>query len=58
MQADAAPTTQPLTLLGIRPTIDRVYASVDVEARMPSGEHVHLLRLRNAQPDWPRRTRS
>jgi hypothetical protein len=55
MQADAAPTTQPLTLLGIRPMIDRVYASVDVEARVPSGEHVHLLRLRNAQPDWPRR---
>ena len=55
VQADPAPTTRPMTLLGIRPVIDGLYTSVDIEARVPSGARIHLLRLRNAQPDWPRR---
>jgi hypothetical protein len=47
--------TQPLTIVGVRPALDRPYAVIDVHARLPSGARVPLLRLRAPRPEWARR---
>jgi hypothetical protein len=44
-----------ITVLAIRPQLDRPYASVDVHARTPEGLRVPLLQLRAPRPEWPRR---
>jgi hypothetical protein len=55
VQADATPLAQAMTLMAIRPIVDRAYATLDVQAQLPSGSRIRLLRLRNAHPAWPRR---
>jgi hypothetical protein len=47
--------TAPSRVLALRPTLDQPYASVDVEAVLPTGRHVPLLLLRAPRPEWPRR---
>ncbi|HEX4996801.1 MAG TPA: hypothetical protein VFY29_01160 [Terriglobia bacterium] len=42
-------------VVAIRPSLDKVYGSVSVEAVTPAGAHVPLLRLRNPRPEWRRR---
>lgn len=42
-------------IVALRPMLDRVYRSVDVDAVTPTGNTVPLLRLRDAQPQWFRR---
>ncbi len=46
---------QPLTIVGVRPALDRPYAVVDVHARLPDGVRVPLLRLHAPRPEWTRR---
>ena len=42
-------------VLALRPNLDQPYASVDVEAVLPTGRHVPLLLMRAPRPEWPRR---
>jgi len=42
-------------VFGIRPMLDRAYASVDIEAVTPTGTHVPLLALHGPRPQWFRR---
>jgi hypothetical protein len=42
-------------VVAIRPSLDQPYASVDVEAVLPSHQRIALLKLRGARPEWPRR---
>jgi hypothetical protein len=42
-------------IVAVRPTLDRAYESVTVEAILPSGMRTPLLRLRGPRPQWPRR---
>ena len=42
-------------VLAFTPSFDKVYRSVVVEATMPTGNHVTLLKLRAVQPQWFRR---
>jgi hypothetical protein len=42
-------------VVGLRPSFDRAYGSVSVDAIAPSGRRVALLRLRAVQPQWYRR---
>jgi hypothetical protein len=42
-------------VLALRPDIDQPYASVDVEAVLPTGRHLPLLLMRAPRPEWPRR---
>jgi len=44
----------PITVVAIRPTLDRPYATIDVHAQLPSGGSVPLLRLRTPHPEWRR----
>ena len=46
---------RPLTIVAIRPALDRPYAIVDVHARLPTGGRRLLLRLRGPRPEWARR---
>jgi len=41
--------------VAIRPSFDQPYARVDVEAVLPAGRRIPLLRLRAPQPQWYRR---
>lgn len=43
------------TVLAVRPQVDQVYASMDVNAVDPSGKRIPLLKLRAPRPEWPRR---
>lgn len=42
-------------IVGLRPMLDRAYASVEIDAQAPSGATVPLLRLHGARPNWFRR---
>jgi hypothetical protein len=42
-------------VLALRPSVDQPYASVDVEAVLPTGRHIPLLLMRAPRPEWPRR---
>jgi hypothetical protein len=42
-------------VVAIRSSVDQPYASVEVQALTPSGEHVPLLALRAPRPAWPSR---
>jgi len=42
-------------VVAIRPSLDRVYGSVAVQAITPAGAKVPLLRLRGPRPEWRRR---
>ena len=39
-------------VVALRPTLDRAYGSLDVDAVTPSGRRVPLLRLRGPRPQW------
>lgn len=45
----------PVTLVAIRPELDQPYGTLKVDAHLPNGKVVPLLRLKNATPTWPRR---
>jgi len=42
-------------IVALRPTLDRAYASLDVDVITPSGAAAPLLRLREPRPQWLRR---
>ena len=42
-------------VVAIRPSVDQPYARVAVDAVLPTGRRVELLRLRSPQPQWYRR---
>ena len=42
-------------IVALRPTLDRAYDSVAVDAVTPAGKQVPLLRLLGPRPQWPRR---
>jgi hypothetical protein len=42
-------------VLALRPSVDQPYASVAVEAVLPTGRHIPLLLMRAPRPEWPRR---
>lgn len=42
-------------VVAIRPSLDRVYTTLTVDAVLPSNRRVVLLTLRNARPEWARR---
>jgi hypothetical protein len=46
---------RPARIVALRPTLDRAYALLNVDATTPSGTHVPLLRLRGPRPQWLRR---
>ena len=41
-----------VTVFAVRPRLDRTYTSVDVQAILPSGARVPLLRLHRPRPEW------
>ncbi len=45
----------PVTLVAIRPELDQPYGTLNVQAHLPNGTVVPLLRLKNPTPTWPRR---
>ena len=51
----ARDVAQPLTIVGIRPALDRAYDLVDVHVRLPAGGRVPLLQLHSPRPEWARR---
>jgi hypothetical protein len=59
--ANSAPVTltgtlaKPARIVALRPTLDRAYALLNVEATTPSGAKVPLLHLRGPRPQWLRR---
>jgi hypothetical protein len=42
-------------VVAIRPSVDQPYASVTIDAVLPSHHRIALLKLRGARPEWPRR---
>ena len=44
-----------LRVLAVRPLLDQPYASLTVQAVLPSGRHVPVLLLRAPRQEWPRR---
>jgi hypothetical protein len=44
-----------LTVVAVRPSLDRAYEALDVSARRPDGSRVVLLRLTRPLAEWPRR---
>jgi len=42
-------------IISLRPLLDRPYAELDVQAVLPSGARVPLLRLHRPRPEWSRR---
>jgi hypothetical protein len=42
-------------VVAVRPSLDRVYGTLTVQAITPAGAKVPLLRLRNPRPEWRRR---
>lgn len=42
-------------IVALRPTLDRGYDSLSVDAIIPTGKRVPLLRLLGPRPQWPRR---
>jgi hypothetical protein len=42
-------------VVAVRPSVDKAYASMAIDAVSPSGTHTALLRLRGIRPEWPRR---
>ena len=42
-------------VLALRPSLDQPYASVDVQAVLPTGRHIPLLLMHAPRPEWPRR---
>ena len=59
--ANSAPVTltatlaKPARIIALRPSLDRAYALLNVDATTPSGARVPLLRLRGPRPQWLRR---
>ena len=44
-----------VSVVAVRPRLDRPYASLDVDAVLSDGSKVPLLRLSHPRPEWPRR---
>jgi hypothetical protein len=44
-----------VSVVAVRPRLDRAYGSIDVHALLPDGTKVLLLRLERPQPEWPQR---
>jgi hypothetical protein len=44
-----------MRVIAIRPTLDRAYESVNIDAVVPSGKQVPILHLSGPRPQWPRR---
>jgi len=42
-------------VVAVRPSVDKAYASMAVDAVSPGGSRTALLRLRGIRPEWPRR---
>jgi hypothetical protein len=42
-------------VIAVRPSVDKAYASMAIDAVSPGGQHIPLLRLRGIRPEWPRR---
>ena len=59
--ANSAPVTltgtlaKPARIVALRPSLDRAYALLNVDATTPSGAKVPLLRLSGPRPQWLRR---
>ena len=47
--------TVPARVVALRPSVDRSYQSVAIEAHLAGGRRIALLKLRSAQPQWYRR---
>jgi hypothetical protein len=47
--------TTPIRVLGVTPALDRDYASVSVDALLPTGRRVRILGLQAPRPGWSRR---
>lgn len=47
--------TSAARILAVRPSLDQPYASVDVQAVLPTGRRIPLLLMRAPRPEWPRR---
>jgi hypothetical protein len=45
----------PARVVALRPSVDRPYRSLAIEAHIDGGRRIPLLRLRSAQPQWYRR---
>lgn len=48
-------TTGPVSAVAIRPTLDQLYAALEVRAVLPDGSRRTLLKLDRPRPEWPRR---
>ncbi|PYR86742.1 MAG: hypothetical protein DMG18_01860, partial [Acidobacteria bacterium] len=46
---------EPARIVALRPMLDRAYESLSVDAIMPSGAHLPLLRLHGPRPQWLQR---
>lgn len=53
--AIARPQSGAVTVLSVRPQLDQPYARVDVQAILPTGARVSILRLHRPRPEWRRR---
>lgn len=42
-------------VIAVRPSLDRVYGTLTIQAVTPSGSRIPLLRLRTPRPEWRRR---
>jgi hypothetical protein len=42
-------------VIAVRPSVDKAYAAMAIDAVSPTGHHTALLRLRGIRPEWPRR---
>lgn len=47
--------TGPVRVLGVMPVLDQAYAAVSVDAVLPSGRRISVLRLHAPHPGWSRR---
>jgi hypothetical protein len=48
-------TAEHVTVVAVRPRLDRPYGSIDVHAVLTDGTTMPLLRLSHPRPEWPRR---
>ena len=49
------PFTSNARVMGVRASFDEAYAQVDVDAVLPAGRRITIMKLRSAQPQWHRR---
>jgi hypothetical protein len=48
-------TTEPVSVVAVRPTLDQAYGSLDIRAVLGGGAVRLLLKLDRPRPEWPRR---